>query len=88
MSVPKLSGILSTIEDVGTRITQAVPIIRSTVASVTTIASGKHPTPDPAQQPATTASLTPQQGAQAIGGFLWIGLLATAAILVFGIRRR
>lgn len=94
MAVPKLSNILGTIEGAANRVSDAIPVIRSTIASVTQIASGKSPQPAPAQQPATTQELVPRNVGQldasfAAGsatGFLILGGIAVLAILMFGRR--
>lgn len=95
MSVPKLSNILADIESAAVKVQQTVPIIRSTVDSVTTIASGKSPTPSPYQQPATVQELVPRNVGQldanvaktAIPSFLVLGGIAALVIVVFGRRR-
>jgi hypothetical protein len=92
---PKLSNILGTVENIADRIGQTIPVIRSTVESVSTIAQGKRPEPSPAQQPATTQELVPRNVGQidehfaagSVSGFLILGGLALLAVLFFGVKR-
>lgn len=85
---PSIANVLSGIEETANRITyQTVPIIRTTVDSVTTIAQGKHPTPDMSQQPATVNALNSETGAMAASGFLVLGGIAVLVILMFAVRR-
>lgn len=85
---PSIAAVLSGIEDTANRITQTVPIIRTTVDSVTTIAQGKHPTPAASQQPAAVAStLNSETAAMAASSALVLGGIAVLVILMFAVKR-
>jgi hypothetical protein len=88
MAAVTFSNLLGTIENTAAKVGQIVPVIRSTVENVTTIAQDKRPVPSPVQQGAAVSELTPGIAAAGISGALWIGALAVLAILFFAVKRR
>lgn len=83
MALPKLSNLLGTIQTTADRISSTVPVIRTAVDTVTTIASGKRPEPSPIQGPAAEQALVPRNVGQLDASVAKAGI--TGSMIVFGL---